>query len=106
MRERRIDPWHLVLAPMALIFALPLLWLLVSSFMTNAQINRFPPTIIPDSLHLDGYRYVFRTGEFPHWFLNSTIVRWSPWPRTSCSARSRAMRSRACASAGRASCWP
>ena len=28
--------------------------------MTNAQINRFPPTIIPDSLHLDGYRYVFR----------------------------------------------
>ncbi len=74
MRERRIDPWHLVLAPMALIFALPLLWLLVSSFMTNAQINRFPPTIIPDSLHLDGYRYVFRTGAFGRWFLNSTIV--------------------------------
>ena len=74
MTERRINPWHFVLAPMALIFALPLLWLLVSSFMTNAQINRFPPTIIPDSLHLDGYRYVFRTGAFPHWFLNSTIV--------------------------------
>ena len=69
-----VDPWHLVLAPMALVFALPLLWLLVSSFMTNAQINRFPPTIIPDSLHLDGYRYVFRTGEFARWFLNSTIV--------------------------------
>ena len=64
MRERRVSPWHFVLAPMALVFALPLLWLLVSSFMTNAQINRFPPTIIPDSLHLDGYRYVFRTGEF------------------------------------------
>jgi multiple sugar transport system permease protein len=74
MRDRRVNPWHFVLAPMALIFALPLLWLLVSSFMTNAQINRFPPTIVPDSLHLDGYRYVFRTGEFPRWFLNSTIV--------------------------------
>jgi multiple sugar transport system permease protein len=74
MRERRVSPWHLALAPMALVFALPLLWLLVSSFMSNAQINRFPPAIIPDSLHLDGYRYVFRTGEFPHWFLNSTIV--------------------------------
>ena len=57
--EARRRPWHLVLAPMALMFALPLLWLIVSSFMTNAQINRFPPTIIPDSLHLDGYRYVF-----------------------------------------------
>ena len=41
-------------------FALPLLWLILCSFMTNAQINRFPPTIIPDSLHLDGYRYVLR----------------------------------------------
>jgi multiple sugar transport system permease protein len=71
---RRPSTWHLVLAPMALLFALPLLWLIVSSFMTNAQINRFPPTIIPDSLHLDGYRYVFDTGRFGRWFLNSTIV--------------------------------
>ena len=45
--------------------------------MTNAQINRFPPTIIPDSLHLDGYRYVLKNALFPRWFLNSVIV--SPW---------------------------
>ena len=70
----RTGRWHFVLAPMALIFALPLIWLTVSSFMTNAQINTFPPRIIPDGLHLDGYRYVFRTGDFGHWFLNSTIV--------------------------------
>jgi len=70
----RTGRWHFVLAPMALIFALPLIWLTVSSFMTNAQINTFPPKIIPDGLHLDGYRYVFRTGDFGHWFLNSTIV--------------------------------
>jgi len=70
----RVNRWHFVLAPMALIFALPLVWLTVSSFMTNAQINTFPPKIIPDGLHLDGYRYVFRTGDFGHWFLNSTIV--------------------------------
>jgi multiple sugar transport system permease protein len=70
----RTGRWHFVLAPMALIFALPLIWLTVSSFMTNAQINTFPPQIIPDGLHLDGYRYVFRTGDFGHWFVNSTIV--------------------------------
>ncbi len=75
--QRRFLPfsaWHLVLLPVSLVFALPLLWLLLSSFMTNAQINRFPPTIIPDSLHLDGYRYVFQNALFPRWFLNSTIV--------------------------------
>ena len=71
---RRPSPWHLVLAPMALLFALPLLWLIVSSFMTDAEINRFPPTIIPDGIHFDGYDYVFATGKFGRWFLNSTIV--------------------------------
>ena len=66
--------WHLVLLPVSLFFALPLAWLTLSSFMTNAQINRFPPTIIPDSLHLDGYRYVLQNALFPRWFMNSMIV--------------------------------
>ena len=77
MPRRRWLPFstfHLVLIPVALVFAVPLLWLLLSSFMTNAQINKFPPTIIPDSLHLDGYRYVLHNALFPRWFLNSTIV--------------------------------
>ena len=68
------SPWHLVLLPVSLIFALPLFWRVLSSFMTNAQINRFPPTIIPNSLHLDGYRYVLNNALFPRWFLNSVIV--------------------------------
>jgi multiple sugar transport system permease protein len=67
-------PWHLVLAPAALVFAIPLAWLLLSSFMSNAQINRFPPTIIPDALHLDGYRYVVENALFPRWFVNSVVV--------------------------------
>ncbi|ADB52372.1 carbohydrate ABC transporter permease [Conexibacter woesei] len=74
LRRLPFSPWHLVLAPMALLFALPLLWLLVTSFMSDAQINRFPPTIVPDSLHLTGYDYVFTNAQFPRWFLNSTIV--------------------------------
>lgn len=76
MTRRRLplDPWHLLLAPAALVFAAPLLWLMISSLMTNAQINQFPPTIIPDSLHLDGFRFVLGNALFPTWFLNSTIV--------------------------------
>lgn len=76
-RRRRVlpfDPWHLALAPVAAAFAIPLVWLLVSSFMSNAQINRFPPVIIPGSLHLDGYQYVLTNALFPRWFVNSVIV--------------------------------
>lgn len=76
--ERRrwlpFSPWHLLLFPTAVLFALPLLWMVLSSFMSNAQINQFPPTIIPDSLHIDGWRTVLDDSQFPRWFLNSTIV--------------------------------
>ncbi|OON73463.1 carbohydrate ABC transporter permease [Streptomyces tsukubensis] len=66
--------WHLALAPLALLFALPLLWLALSSVMSNAEINRFPPALWPSGIHLDGYRYVLGNAMFPRWFLNSVIV--------------------------------
>ena len=73
-RRLPFSPWHLVLFPAAVLFALPLIWMILSSFMSNAQINQFPPTIIPDSLHLDGWSTVLGDSNFPRWFMNSTIV--------------------------------
>lgn len=66
--------WHLALVPLSALFAVPLVWALLSSFMSDAQINKFPPTIIPESLHLNGYRTVLSSAQFPHWFLNSLLV--------------------------------
>jgi multiple sugar transport system permease protein len=75
-KRRRLpfSAWHLVLAPAALLFALPLLWMVLSSFMSNAQINQFPPTIIPDELYVVGWDEVLTQASFPRWFLNSTVV--------------------------------
>ncbi|MER6466576.1 carbohydrate ABC transporter permease [Streptomyces sp. NPDC001288] len=76
-RRRRILPfsaWHLVLAPLALLFAAPLLWLFVSSLMSNAEINRFPPALWPSRVDFSGYRYVLSNAMFPQWFMNSLIV--------------------------------
>ena len=79
MSERRLpfSPWHLVMLPTAIVFALPLIWMVLSSFMSNAQINQFPPTIIPDSLHVTGWDTVLSDGNFTRWFVNST--RWAIW---------------------------
>ncbi|AEW99487.1 carbohydrate ABC transporter permease [Streptantibioticus cattleyicolor] len=68
------SPWHLLLAPLSLGFAVPLLWLVLSSFMSNSEINRFPPALFPHGLHLGGYRYVLGNAMFPRWFANSLIV--------------------------------
>lgn len=66
--------WHLLLAPLAALFAVPLVWLLVSSVMTNTEINRFPPTLWPSGIDLGGYAYVLGNTMFPRWFTNSLIV--------------------------------
>ncbi|EYT82272.1 ABC transporter permease [Streptomyces sp. Tu 6176] len=55
-------------------FAVPLIWLVLSSFMSDAQINRFPPALWPSRIDLGGYRYVLGNAMFPRWFLNSLIV--------------------------------
>ncbi|MFE3138597.1 carbohydrate ABC transporter permease [Streptomyces scopuliridis] len=77
LRGRRwlpFSPWHLLLAPLTLIFAIPLIWLLLSSVMSNAEINRFPPALWPSGIDLGGYRYVLGNAMFPRWFANSLIV--------------------------------
>ncbi|MBX7464843.1 carbohydrate ABC transporter permease [Streptomyces sp. NPDC048491] len=75
-RRRRLpfSPWHLLLAPLAAGFALPLVWLIVSSVMSDAEINRFPPALWPHGIDLGGYRYVLGNAMFPRWFLNSCVV--------------------------------
>jgi multiple sugar transport system permease protein len=74
MKRLPFSAWHFVLAPLAVLFALPLVWLLVSSVMSNAEINRFPPALIPHAIRFDGYRYVLGNALFPRWFVNSFIV--------------------------------
>ncbi|WP_030558748.1 carbohydrate ABC transporter permease [Streptomyces aureocirculatus] len=66
--------WHLLLAPLAALFAVPLLWLLLSSVMSNAEINRFPPALWPSKIDFGGYSYVLGNAMFPRWLLNSVIV--------------------------------
>ncbi|MFF3641138.1 carbohydrate ABC transporter permease [Streptomyces sp. NPDC002564] len=77
-RRRRMrlpfSAWHLLLVPLAALFALPLVWLLLSSVMSNAEINRFPPALWPSTIDPGGYRYVLGNAMFPRWLLNSVIV--------------------------------
>ncbi|MET0234595.1 MAG: carbohydrate ABC transporter permease [Kibdelosporangium sp.] len=76
MRRIRLpfSAWHLLMAPLALLFAVPLVWLVLSSVMSNAEINRFPAALWPSGLNLDGFRYVLADAKFPRWLLNSLIV--------------------------------
>jgi multiple sugar transport system permease protein len=86
-RRRRLpfSPWHLLLMPLALLFVLPLVQMILTSIMDDSEINRFPPRFFPS--HIDfgnagnginnitgGYIGLFSETPVLRWLLNSTIV--------------------------------
>jgi multiple sugar transport system permease protein len=66
--------WHLLLMPLALIFVLPLVQMVLTSFMSTAEINQFPPKLIPTSLHFEGYRTLLTETPVIRWFGNTVLV--------------------------------
>lgn len=66
--------WHILLMPIALLFALPLVQMVLTSFMTDAEINSFPPRFIPTSINLSGYQQFLTDSLAPRWMLNTVIV--------------------------------
>jgi len=73
-RRRLFSPWHLLLAPIALLFLFPLIQLIMTSFESDADINTFPPRFIPSHLTLEGFRGLFGESDVLRWLLNTIIV--------------------------------
>jgi multiple sugar transport system permease protein len=73
-RKLPFSAWHLLLMPLALIFVLPLVQMVLTSFMSTAEINQFPPKLIPSSLHLEGYRSLLTETPVIRWFGNTVLV--------------------------------
>ncbi|RBQ15739.1 carbohydrate ABC transporter permease [Spongiactinospora rosea] len=78
VRRRRLrrpfDPWHLLLMPVALVFAFPLVQMILTSFMSAAEINSYPPRYLPRSPQISGYVGLFTNAPALRWLGNSVIV--------------------------------
>jgi multiple sugar transport system permease protein len=70
---RRPSGWHLVLLPLALVMAAPLLWMVVTSLSGLDDTRRFPPRL-PSSLHWDNFSQAWTQEPFGHWMANSAVV--------------------------------
>ena len=84
-RSRRgrlpFSPWHLLLLPTAVVFALPLVQMVMTSLMSDREINRFPPRFFPSHISLGtggkdegGYVGLFTGSEVLRWTMNTVIV--------------------------------
>ena len=72
-RRRGPSPWHLVLVPLALLMAAPLIWMLVTSVSTLEETRRFPPGL-PSGIDWHNYTDAWTQSPLGRWLLNSTIV--------------------------------
>jgi multiple sugar transport system permease protein len=66
--------WHLLLMPTALVFVLPLFWMIMTSFMPDSDINTFPPKFLPSRISMAGYSSLFTDSDILRWLANTTIV--------------------------------
>ena len=76
-KRRRVlpfSPWHLLLAPLAALFAFPFVQMIMVSFMPSKDINRLPPRFLPTSVTLDGYRGLLERSDVLIWLTNTLIV--------------------------------
>jgi multiple sugar transport system permease protein len=73
LARRLPSGWHLVLFPLALVMATPLLWMLVTSLSTLEETRRFPPRL-PSSLHFENFSHAWNQAPLGHWLVNSAIV--------------------------------
>ncbi|MCM3521134.1 carbohydrate ABC transporter permease [Curtobacterium sp. P97] len=75
-RRRRLpfSPWHLLLAPVALLFLLPFIEMFTTSLEPASEINKFPPSFLPTQFTLSGYTRLFAESDILHWLLNTVIV--------------------------------
>lgn len=66
--------FQLLVTTFALLFALPLIWLVFSSLKTNTELTSFPPTFFPKKLIWENWPRVLREYEFGRWYRNTLFL--------------------------------
>ncbi len=72
--KARFSMWHLVLAPIALVFVIPFAQMLLASLSPAEELVKFPPPFVPSRLTFDGFVALFTQTDVVRWLANSTIV--------------------------------
>jgi alpha-1,4-digalacturonate transport system permease protein len=63
-----------VLAAMALVVLVPIVWTFLSSFKTTSELAKRPPSLLPHSFSLDNYTTALSSFNFAVYLRNSVIV--------------------------------
>ncbi|MGM0209015.1 multiple sugar transport system permease [Enterococcus sp. DIV0421] len=65
---------NIIVIIIALLFILPLIWLIINTFKTSSQIYQMPPSIFPEKWYTGNLEELFNGQPTFKWILNSLIV--------------------------------
>lgn len=65
---------YILLAGFALLYLVPIFWLVISSFKEEAELFRFPPSLLPERFSVSSYVDAWGRADFALYFKNTTIV--------------------------------
>ena len=65
---------HIILIAGIAITIFPFVWMVLTSFKTLPESMKIPPTILPESLNWESYKYVFEVMPFAKIYLNTLVV--------------------------------
>jgi alpha-1,4-digalacturonate transport system permease protein len=63
-----------ILILLSILFLLPVLWVVLSSFKNSTELYQWPPSLLPRHFTLENFETAFNKGNFGTYFLNSAIV--------------------------------
>lgn len=66
--------FQIIVTAFASLFALPLIWLVLSSLKTNVELVRFPPTFFPERLIWSNWPRILREYPFGVWYRNTLFL--------------------------------
>lgn len=73
-RAMRRGGAYLILLFVVTAMAFPLLWMILTSFKSEQEVYRYPPTILPKEPTFQSYRALVQQTEIATWFRNSVLV--------------------------------
>jgi len=73
-RVLRTIPVYLAALLGAFLTLLPFVWMILSSVKNNAEIFRYPPSILPEVFRPDNYLKLFQMWPFGAWYINSILI--------------------------------
>jgi multiple sugar transport system permease protein len=72
--KSRPSAWHLLLAPIALLFLLPFAQMFVASVSPAEELVKFPPPLVPSRVDFSGFVTLFTESDALLWLGNTVLV--------------------------------